>query len=421
MSILGGVAKQALQPKIGTNLIGYSQPQQTVAIHDAIHARALVLADENVSVALCSIEVCVISSLTVNLIREAVKSLCDISQVYVFATHTHAAPGLHLPDDWHVSPIETIAQTVAAAYATMQPVKIGAGMGFLQGYSINRRFMTRPVDPMVSVVRVDTMDNKPLGLLYNAANHAVVLGYDNNEVSGDWCGMSSNMLEKSFGDDFVALFSQGGSGDINPITESVREKLDAGYPVKAIGDISVMYGSDDNQAAWNIGDRASGTFAEALTIAEAYNREIKRIWNGITTNEPSLLATQAIIVNGVPDADETPITDTPLREIFKVLLPEITHNAIPMEIMVVRLDNILLIGQPGEVFSETAVQFRKSCQQKGIAFPLLLTNANGWYGYLVPENAYAEGGYEVQMAEGMGLSRRVQDRIWQAIESVILH
>jgi hypothetical protein len=51
----------------------------------------------------------------------------------------------------------------------------------------------------------------------------------------------------------------------------------------------------------------------------------------------------------------------------------------------------------------------------GIAYPMLVSYANGWLSYLTPENAYAEGGYEVNVARSMGLSRRVQDRIMAAI------
>jgi hypothetical protein len=53
-----GAARIALEPKIGTDLVGFADKQETVGIHDPLHARALVLDDGNTALALCSIEVC---------------------------------------------------------------------------------------------------------------------------------------------------------------------------------------------------------------------------------------------------------------------------------------------------------------------------------------------------------------------------
>jgi hypothetical protein len=51
----------------------------------------------------------------------------------------------------------------------------------------------------------------------------------------------------------------------------------------------------------------------------------------------------------------------------------------------------------------------------GIAYPLLVSYANSWFSYLTPANAYAEGGYEVLMAQAAGISPFIQERIWDAI------
>ena len=75
--------------------------------------------------------------------------------------------------------------------------------GFLYGYSINRRWLDRPIDPSLSVIRVDEVDGQPLAIVGNYACHAVVLGYDNLLISGDWPGYASRYLENDFGGDFI--------------------------------------------------------------------------------------------------------------------------------------------------------------------------------------------------------------------------
>jgi hypothetical protein len=257
--------------------------------------------------------------------------------------------------------------------------------------------------------------------LGNFGNHAVVMGYDNQYVSGDWPGLSSARLEAEMGNGFVALFTQGGAGDVNPLTETVRQQLAAGYPVEAIGSTSTLYGSDvkGHPNGWNIGDRGGGAFIEAETIALAYDAEVMRVWRAIDLRDSAHLWVETVMVDAAPASDEPPIPDDPpvraIRERFQRIFASASESAFRMEVMLLGIGDAILVGHPGETFSENAVALRKTGQQMGIAYPLLISYANGWLSYLAPENAYAEGGYEVAVARSMGLSRRVQDRIMTAI------
>ena len=86
---------------------------------------------------------------------------------------------------------------------------IGSGTGVLYGYSINRRWLDRPVDPGIAVLRVDDMDGKPLGLFTNFACHSVVLGSDNLLISGDWPGDAMRRLEATLGEGADLSFHPG--------------------------------------------------------------------------------------------------------------------------------------------------------------------------------------------------------------------
>lgn len=67
-------------------------------------------------------------------------------------------------------------------------------------------------------------------------------------------------------------------------------------------------------------------------------------------------------------------------------------QGIPAEIMLVGLDEILLLGQPGEVFSEMAVTSRARLRLTDIGTPLLVSYANDWLAYLPEPEAFDEGG-----------------------------
>jgi hypothetical protein len=424
--LLAGVGRQNVTPKIGTPLYGYfDRDEPSNGIHDELWARALVLDDGETRVALCSIEVCVFRAREVAQLRAAVAARCGLKadDVFVFATHSHAAPSGHDPDYWHRPLVDLVADAIVQAFDSRQPVRAGAAGGFLYGYNINRRWMDRPADPAVGVLRVETRAGQPLAVLGNYACHSVVLGSNNLLISGDWPGYASRLLEAHFAggsdSDFVALFSQGGAGDVNPLTETVRQRLAAGHPIASIYQLAPYYGYGERQDThtWSIDERKNGTFDEAETIARAYRDEVLRVWRGIQPSADTRLWMEQVIVNAAADADEP--RGEGLSDWYREQLPEIKDGYIPLEIRLVGVGNVVLVGHPGETFSEDSIKLRQICQQMGYYHAMLVTYANGSYAYLPPSHAFNEGGYEVSWPRRYGISRHVQDRIYDAISPIL--
>lgn len=417
-----GVGRSIVTPRIGALLIGYfGRDEGAKGVHDELCARALVIDDGETIIALCSVEILWLWAKIVNEVRQAVIARCDIptANIFIFATHTHGGPAPHRTEDWDHPLPELIADAIVDAYNARRPARLGFGFGQLFGFNINRRWLNRPADPSVGVLRVDTADGKPLAVIGNYACHAVVMGYDNYLITGDWPGYSSRLLEAELGSGCVVLFSQGGAGDVNPLTETVRQRLAAAHPVGTIGRLTSYYGtySPDDPTTWNIEDRAGGTFDEAETIARAYNAEVLRVWRSIQPSADVPLWIESCTVNGAADPDEP--RGERLTADYRTLLPEIAEGSIPMEIAAIGIGPALLVSQPGEVFSETAVELRKTAQQMGYAFPWLVSYANGSFAYLPPDNAFNEGGYEVSWALRYGLSRRLQNRISEAVLPIL--
>ena len=280
--IKAGVGRAVITPRVGAELIGYfNRPGGSTGIHDDLNARAVVLDDNEMAIALCSVELCWLDGSHVRAIRAATASRCALKpeNIFVFTTHTHAGPAAQNAADWDTPLAELVADAIVQAYETRVDAHFAAGFGQLFGYNINRRWLNRPADPSVGVLRVDRADGTPLAVLGNYACHAVVMGYDNYLISGDWPGYASRMMEADLGHGSVVLFSQGGAGDVNPLTEMVRLKLAAGYPVTTIGFLTTYYGAHGVKDApnwWNIEDRGGGTFLEAETLARAYSAEVMR-------------------------------------------------------------------------------------------------------------------------------------------------
>ena len=416
-NLQAGVGRQKITPKIGTPLYGYfDRLGPSTGVHDDLWARALVLDDGDTQIALCSVELCVFRAREVALVRQAVAERCALlpENIFLFATHSHAAPSGHNPNHWHRPLTDLIADAIVQAYESRQPACIGIGAGFLFGHNINRRWLDRPADPALGVVRVEKANGEPLALLGNYACHAVVLGSNNLLISGDWPGYASRQLEAELGGDIVALFSQGGAGDVNPLTESVRQRLTTGQTVGTIGDITAYYG---NQQVWNVEDRRDGTFADAEGLARVFSDEALRVWHGIQPTDDLTLWIERVVVNGAVGSDEP--AGEGLSDDYRAQMPEIRDGYIPLELVVAGIGHSVLIGHPGETFSEDSIAIRRACQQMGYDYSMLLTYANGSYGYLPPANAHNEGGYEVSWPRRFGISRHVQEWMWEAIQPIL--
>ncbi len=419
-----GFGRSDITPKIGCKLVGYAgRPGGATGVHDRLFSRALVLEDENGRWALISNDLCYLNAETVREIRDAIQRRVGIPPAHVFVAtiHTHAGPHDRHAENWDRPLPELIADAVEAACQALQPARIGSGYGFLYGYSINRRWLDRPVDPGIAVLRVDDADGNPLGLVTNFGCHAVVLGYDNYLISADWPGYACTKLEEALSAGTTCLFLQGGSGDVNPLVEGVRNRLRSGHTIVAIGDVSTYYGSADDPQRWNIGDRGGGTFAEVAELGEAFADEVLRVARRISTTVPSdSLWSEQLIVNAAMEPDEPGLELPALSRSLITEAPTIEDpRMIPMEIMLLGIGGMMLVGEPGECFSQTAVNLKTRLRLMGYATPALVSYANGWFVYLPEPEAFDEGGYEPGWAKRLGISRHLQARVWQTVEPVL--
>ena len=92
---------------------------------------------------------------------------------------------------------------------------------------------------------------------------------------------------------------------------------------------------------------------------------------------------------------------------------ELSRADEPVEVMALGIDgpDVVLLAQPGEVFSETGVDLRRRLRAAGVRHPFVVGYANGWRAYLAPGCAYPEGGYEVEWAVAMRHPETLQDDI----------
>jgi neutral ceramidase len=373
---------------IGAELMGYANRDgAATSVHDPLYVRAVAIECGDRRVALCSVDLCAVNEDVVAAARARVERECGVpaGQLLVSATHTHSAP--HDDDSacWPDGLDARIAAAVAQACERLTPARVGAGWGLLAGHTLNRRRLEDPVDPAVFVMRIDAAGGAPLGVYYGFACHPVVLGPDNREVSGDWPGATARILEEALGPGAVAVFGQGACADVNPLTEGVRRQLAGGQTVY---------------------DRIGGTFDEAEHLGRAVAEEVLRVHRGVATGEVRGLWARRFAVATAHDGEPDP---GPLGGHGA---PRAAPDE-PVDVMLLGIDgpDVVLLGQPGEVFGETGVDLRRRLREAGVRHPFVVGYANGWRAYLAPRSAYRDGGYEVEWARAMRLPETLQDDI----------
>jgi neutral ceramidase len=386
---------------IGAELMGYGNREGgAVAVHDPLYARALVVERGSERVALCSVDLCAIDEDVVGASRARIESECGVAagSVLVAATHTHSGPHDDDAACWADGLDARIAAAVAKACERLTPARVGVGWGTLPGQAVNRRRLEDPVDPAVLVVRIDDAAGAPLGMLFGFGCHPVVLGPDNRDVSADWPGHAAAVLEEALGQGAVAVFAQGASGDVNPLTAGVRERVAAGEEITTEVPGTSYYGRG---ATYEIGDRRGGSFAEMRRMGDEVAAEALRAWRGIVPGAVGGVWTRQLML-----AAGKVCADPPGGHRRPRVAPDQ-----PLEVMLLGVDDLVLVGLPGEAFARTGVTLRRALRLTGARQPFVVTHANGRRGYLPPADAFAEGGYEVDWARAMGHPETLQDDI----------
>jgi hypothetical protein len=390
-----GFGRTEITPdNLGYPLAGYgNRKSNSAGTHDPLWAKALVMRQRNTSWALCSLDLCYIPAEIVAEVRQRVSEQTGLQReaILIATTHTHSGPLASDPGNWNRPFAEIVSETLVQAWQAARPARVAQGAGFLPGHSINRRWFDRPVDPGVGVLRVDDDAGQPLGVVINFACHPVVLGYDNYLFSADYVGYTANRVEAELGG--TCIFVNGGCGDVNPFTETVRQQMAEGRTFTTMTR-GAYYGQSDQPIS--IGDRGGGLFAEAEVLGNALASEVLYVTKGLITQIPihPLWHFQAQ-ANHLDDGEEY------------------------LETQALGVGDFALVTQPGEVFAESALDMKAKLRALGYHFPWLVSYANDWCFYMVPAGAFSEGGYEVDWAVKCQHSPHLQERFWRAIAPAV--
>ena len=330
--------------------------------HDPMMAKALVMQEGEVTVALVALDLSRFKRNAIAEVRARVTRRIDIpaENIIIGATHTHNSPAIednerHTVDKNKVHGIyDIVADIVVEAYENLQPARIGVGRGEAN-LAFNRRLLTTDnrviflkrntdrkytgiVDREVGVIRIDGPSGYGLATIVNFAAHPMTLGMAFRQFSADYPGATTRHLEtilhNAWGPPMRTLFFNGALGNLVP------------YEAET-GDPATME-------------------SVGITLAE----EVNRVYQNIPMSMHAGLAV--------------------MHRTLTYENQQTTGQMETIDIDAIFLNNTVLVTAPGELFVELGLEFKRRSPYLH-SFVLGLTG--GRVDYIANEAAYQFGGY----------------------------
>jgi hypothetical protein len=409
-----GAAAMEINPPKGTPLAGYYSARGAQTVLDNLYSKALVLQQDDATVALVVCDLISLPRFTVTEARRLIEKRTGIpgTSVMLSATHTHTGPVLtrrsaldKLANDpdlarrYTETLPERIAQSVEEAQRKLAPVRLTAGLGKLEELSFNRRFFMRdgtvswnprkqhpdvvrpagPIDPDVGVLLFESPKGKPLATYVNFAMHPDTTGGES--ISADYPGVLSRLLAETKGSDLVTVFANGCCGNLNHLANHWADPQNGPHEARRIG--TALAGA------------VCTTYPKLQpvrgTVLRARTEIVKLPLPPITADEVAHAkeATQKGANAKIPFLEQVKayqVLDVAARE----------GKPWEVEVQVVALgDDIAWVSLPGEIFVELGLAIKKASPFK---HTLIAELANGSIGYIPNRPAYPQGNYEVVSA-----------------------
>lgn len=415
-----GAAAVDITPKLfPLNMPGGFSANTATSAHDPLHARALVLDDGATILAMVVVDNLGAGPDVLDEAKAIASEKTGIApdKMLVSSTHTHTGAPLNTRSEpaaaYRKLFVEGVAESVIRAHAALRPASVGAASHPLPDEVFNRRWFLKPgkmplnpfgrldqvkmnpgtdpavldhpagpTDPDITIISVQDAKRKPLAFFANYSLHYVG-GSPRGEISADYFGEFARVMPSRVrGDDaFVAMMSNGTSGDINNIpfnvTRPPREPFEQIRLVAAKAADTAWFAF--RKIEKHRGDAKLGMLQREVTLK--YRRP----------SAQDLAEAKAILAIKDNDAIEK--------------LPRLARNyagsvvaaagraedTITVKIQAIRIGDLAVCAIPFETFVETGLGLKKRSP-----FPLTMVIglANGRHGYLPTPEQHKLGGYE---------------------------
>jgi len=402
-----GIAIADITPPLGICLQGHFNRREASGIHDPLHARAFVFEHGGTRVAMVGCDLVVIPRDVTDAARVLIAQQSGIppTHVMIWATHTHAGPvlmdgdGDERDEDYTGELVRKLADVVRQASRDCRGRSLSVAFGEAHGVGFNRRYLMRdgsirtnpgvgnpdilrpqaPIDPQVGCLYVSEGAAVP-GVFVNFACHLDVLGSGNTLISADYAYYLEETVRGGLGQDCVALFGNGASGDINHIDVHANTPQGGFERSRAMGE---ALGGEVLRCLKPAEPLGQATGPEAILSA---NSEIVPLPYR-RFSEAELAGFRATLAEG--DPEERSFAKLNARS--SLLRHESGDDTYPAEVQVLRIGDAAVIGVPAEFFVEFGLDIKRRSPAK---HTFVVELANDCIGYVPTPEAISAGAYE---------------------------
>ena len=398
-------------------------------IHDPLHVRAVAFERDEGRAVICLIDAIGIGREMSDLAksRAAEKTGWQTEDMLICATHTHTAPkgGTGMPgrEAYEKLKYQKLEEAIVQAIESLEPAKVGFSSEDEPSEVRNRRWFLQPgtmppnplgekdqvktnagrnhlvkpagpIDPEICVIDIRNSRNKPLALIANYALHYVGgvpkkiddKGREVGMASADYFGEFSRIMPHRIGGSnpppsFVAMMTNGASGDINNLVFTGTRP-----PRSPFEQIRIV-ASKTADAAWRAVKKIEAY--ETKPVIATRQREVNLPYREPNQREIKLAEDLLQRTRKERDAINSRTTTVATR-VIEYANSEHPRTE-PVLIQAFRIGEQAIVSMPFEVLVEIGLEIKKRSRFERT---LLISMANGGYGYLPPPNQHKLGGYE---------------------------
>jgi neutral ceramidase len=419
---LAGAAAVDISPReFPVNMPGGFNANLATAVHDPLYARSIALSDGTTTVVMVVVDNLGVAAEVV----EEAKALAlkeagvAVEHILIGSTHTHSAPASNVregaaPDiAYRKQLVKGIADSIGGAIKQLRPALAGTASHTLPEEVFNRRWFLKPgqmkpnpfgqmdrvkmnpgtsdailerpagpTDPEVTILSLqDAASGKPLALLANYSLHyvgATPPGQVSADYFGEFCRLMPSRLRA--GDEFVAMLSNGASGDINNIPFRVTRP-----PRETFEQVRIVAQKTADTVWFAFGKIERHEAVVALGMRER--------WITLQLRKPDAeQIAYAKLVLAAPETERS-VSFPPLAEAYarRTLALAEAGESIKIPLQVVRVGDLAVCAIPFETLVEIGLELK---EKSPFSETMVIGIANGYNGYLPTPEQHRLGGYE---------------------------
>ncbi len=410
---------------------------------DPLNVRAIVLDDGRTAVAIVVVDSCMVDRETMDAAKAAAQrgTGIPVAQMLIASTHTHTAPAAYSCHGNDAEPgyvaflIPRIAEAIITAWRNRVPARVGWGKGECPQFVHCRRWImqpgtaqnppvaftgqatnlammnpgyantnkirqTGPVDTAVTVLSIQTAAGKPLALLANYSTHYA--GVSEAGLSADYFGEFCRVMAKDLGVEegkpFVALMSNGTSGDANCVDFTKPNwKNDRFMVARAVADAALEALKAARYQDW-----------VPLAMAERkLSLQVRR------PSPADVAAARDYLAKNVGDRPPRNWEENYARETVKMADWPVSKE---IKLQALRIGDFAIGSTPCETYGSTGLAIK---QASPFSLTMVMELANGCNGYLPPPDQFALGGYTTWRARSSYLEIGAEPKIRAGVGALL--